>query len=196
MPPVAGTSRSGNVSPGGVRVPGGPPGLQNRCAALCVAGGFDSRPPPPQPTILPAEQPSPLAYSQVSYLRPVWNLAGRPTGGFRFEGSYTLRARLDRGSAQWRRLGQGRRAILDGLLRGETAVALPRPRDDPEDDGQMKGSLLSFDTLITAAAREGESTGMASRAGWLMLAAEVHGQFPSACGHIPGLRSTATAADR
>jgi DNA-binding CsgD family transcriptional regulator/tetratricopeptide (TPR) repeat protein len=27
-------------------VPGGPPGLQNRCAALRVAGGFDSRPPP------------------------------------------------------------------------------------------------------------------------------------------------------
>jgi hypothetical protein len=27
-------------------VPGGPPGLQNRCAALRAAGGFDSRPPP------------------------------------------------------------------------------------------------------------------------------------------------------
>ncbi len=28
-------------------MPGGPPGLQNRWAALRVAGGFDSRPPPP-----------------------------------------------------------------------------------------------------------------------------------------------------
>ena len=34
------------VSSGGVWVPGGPPGLQNRWAALRVAGGFDSRPPP------------------------------------------------------------------------------------------------------------------------------------------------------
>src|SRR5215475_11002609 len=40
-------ARQGNVRPGGVRVPGGPPGLQNRWAAFCVAGGFDSRPPPP-----------------------------------------------------------------------------------------------------------------------------------------------------
>src|SRR5215472_6475798 len=40
-------SAPGNLSPGGVRVPGGPPGLQNRWAAFCVAGGFDSRPPPP-----------------------------------------------------------------------------------------------------------------------------------------------------
>jgi hypothetical protein len=91
------------------------------------------------------------------------------------EGGYTLRARLDRDSAQWRQLGRGRQAILDGLLRGETAVALPRPRDDPGDDGKMKGSLLSFDALITAVAREGESTGMASRAGWLMLAAGAAG---------------------
>src|SRR5215467_15361570 len=37
---------AGNLCPGGVRVPGGPPGLQNRCAAFRVAGGFDSRPPP------------------------------------------------------------------------------------------------------------------------------------------------------
>ena len=32
---------------GGVWVPGGPPGLQNQRAACRVAGGFDSRPPPP-----------------------------------------------------------------------------------------------------------------------------------------------------
>src|SRR5580704_19426945 len=31
---------------GGVRAPGGPPGLQNRWTALRVVGGFDSRPPP------------------------------------------------------------------------------------------------------------------------------------------------------
>ena len=35
------------VTTGGVWVPGGPPGLQNRWTALRVAGGFDSRPPPP-----------------------------------------------------------------------------------------------------------------------------------------------------
>src|SRR5215813_8838927 len=40
------TTSMGKVGPGGVWVPGGPPGLQNRCAALRVAGGFDSRPPP------------------------------------------------------------------------------------------------------------------------------------------------------
>src|SRR5215472_12783048 len=45
LPPRARTS-TGKVGPGGVWVPGGPPGLQNRCAALSVAGGFDSRPPP------------------------------------------------------------------------------------------------------------------------------------------------------
>src|SRR5580704_3969822 len=37
---------AGSVGGGGVWVPGGPPDLQNRCAALSVAGGFDSRPPP------------------------------------------------------------------------------------------------------------------------------------------------------
>src|SRR4249919_1564189 len=48
----AGASRlgAGNVGPGGVRVPGGPPGLQNRWTARCVAGGFDSRPPPREPS--------------------------------------------------------------------------------------------------------------------------------------------------
>src|SRR5258707_8351354 len=37
---------AGNVGAGGVRVPGGPPGLQNRWTAYRVVGGFDSRPPP------------------------------------------------------------------------------------------------------------------------------------------------------
>jgi len=32
---------------GGVWVPGGPPGLQNRCGRGSRSGGFDSRPPPP-----------------------------------------------------------------------------------------------------------------------------------------------------
>ena len=40
---------AGNVGSGGVRVPGGPPGLQNRWTARRVVGGFDSRPPPPRP---------------------------------------------------------------------------------------------------------------------------------------------------
>src|SRR5262249_62310281 len=35
------------VRTGGVWVPGGPPGLQNRWTARRVVGGFDSRPPPP-----------------------------------------------------------------------------------------------------------------------------------------------------
>ncbi len=40
------SSRAGKVEPGGVWVPGGPPGLQNRWTARGVVGGFDSRPPP------------------------------------------------------------------------------------------------------------------------------------------------------
>src|SRR5690242_4883386 len=39
---------------GGVRAPGGPPGLQNRCAGDELAGGFDSRPPPLPRTFAPA----------------------------------------------------------------------------------------------------------------------------------------------
>src|ERR1700733_12787970 len=35
------------VGVGGVWIPGGSPGLQNQRAACRVAGGFDSRPPPP-----------------------------------------------------------------------------------------------------------------------------------------------------
>jgi hypothetical protein len=102
------------------------------------------------------------------------------------EGGYTLRVRLDPNSAQWRQLGQGRRTILDGLLRGETEVTLPRPRDDPKDDGKFKGSLLSFDTLITAVAREAESTRIASQAGWLMLAIGVAGLGASITSFIIG----------
>src|SRR5712691_9223051 len=37
---------AGSLGCGGVRVPGGPPGLQNRWTARRVVGGFDSRPPP------------------------------------------------------------------------------------------------------------------------------------------------------
>jgi hypothetical protein len=77
---------------------------------------------------------------------------------------YTLRVHAD-----WDRLGAGRRAILTGLARGGPEVLLPRPPDDPDDDGRLKGSLLSFDSLVTAVAREGEATGMASRTGWLLV---------------------------
>src|ERR687891_468366 len=49
-PPGREPSRSGRLALildiGGVRAPGGPPGLQNRCAGDELAGGFDSRPPP------------------------------------------------------------------------------------------------------------------------------------------------------
>src|SRR6266567_3378920 len=47
---------AGNVGPGGVRVPGGPPGLQNRWTARRVVGGFDSRPPPPMSGRLPGRR--------------------------------------------------------------------------------------------------------------------------------------------
>src|SRR5690348_2125730 len=45
---------AGSLGRGGVRVPGGPPGLQNRWTALRVVGGFDSRPPPHGPWDRPA----------------------------------------------------------------------------------------------------------------------------------------------
>jgi hypothetical protein len=54
------------------------------------------------------------------------------------ESGYTLRAPLDRDSGRWQQLGQGRQAILDGLLKGETEVVLPRQRDDPADDGTLR----------------------------------------------------------
>jgi hypothetical protein len=72
-------------------------------------------------------------------------------------------------------LGPGRRAMLAGLGRGDSEMLLPRPPDDPDDDGRMKGSLLSADSLVTAVAREGEATGMASRAGWLLVGAGIAG---------------------
>ena len=104
------------------------------------------------------------------------------------ENGYTLRTRLNPDTAQWRQLGQGRQAILDGLLKGETAVMLPRPRDDPEDDGKMKGSRLSFDTLTSAVTRESQSTGMASRAGWMMLAVMIAGLGGAIASFIAGIR--------
>ena len=54
------------------------------------------------------------------------------------EVGYTLRVRFDGNSTEWRQLERGRRAILDGLLRGEREVVLPRPRDDPQDDGRRR----------------------------------------------------------
>jgi hypothetical protein len=83
---------------------------------------------------------------------------------------YTLR--VDSDPAQ---LGPGRRAILAGLARGDSEMLLPRPPDDPRDDGRMKGSRLSVDSLVTAVAREGEATGMASRAGWLLVGVGIAG---------------------
>ena len=44
---VSAHGKASKVMRGGVWVPGGPPGLQNQRAACRVAGGFDSRPPPP-----------------------------------------------------------------------------------------------------------------------------------------------------
>src|SRR6516225_3947847 len=41
----------GSLGRGGVWVPGGPPGLQNRWTARRAVGGFDSRPPPPGPGV-------------------------------------------------------------------------------------------------------------------------------------------------
>jgi hypothetical protein len=83
---------------------------------------------------------------------------------------YTLRVRGDPDQ-----LGPGRQAILAGLGRGDSEMLLPRPADDPHDDGRMKGSRLSVDSLVTAVAREGEATGMASRAGWLLVGVGIAG---------------------
>jgi hypothetical protein len=83
---------------------------------------------------------------------------------------YTLRVHGDPDQ-----LGPGRQAILTGLARGDSEMLLPRPPDDPNDDGRMKGSLLSVDSLVTAVAREGEATGMASRTGWLLVGASIAG---------------------
>src|ERR687891_1205664 len=60
-PPGSEPSRSGRLALildiGGVRAPGGPPGLQNRCAGDELAGGFDSRPPPLHAVLPPQGEP-------------------------------------------------------------------------------------------------------------------------------------------